>query len=881
MSSTKMSSTKSNPHPTSVALLPAFVYGSALALLLFYGIRSGWISHPLITRYVMGHPVSNIETVMVSIGLVALGLKAFWIFRQHHLLRQWVHPTVKSTAAITVSPTDHPASLDKTTDTQTPQPATHALATAGGNKTGDAGKLDDQQRSERLLDDLYQRPEAHRASLIWQRMAAALKHIQSRKTSEGIDAQLKHLANQDADAQHESYALVRLMVWAIPMLGFLGTVIGISEALGGLNLGADADLTLLIANLKSSLYVAFDTTALALTYGVALMFCQFGLDRVESNVLRNVDQQTEDFVLATFSSNEQESDPVARSISRMGQALLKATFGLVEHQHDLWHESLLAAQDAWISATENSKTNSETYITALIDGAGDNLAQKLAGALETADQRLQHRWEQWQVTLSDNTRTLAQFQQNATSHIEMLEQFFKTSSHLSHQQQTSITHLMLQLDELVAQSKRVQSNQEQEQQRTRQREEAAEKKRAEAAEAARLKAEAQQQQEAENDRRLMRESRQADESQAEFVGPRSRQTFLDATRRELQIALETAAEAGRLNEMEQEIEARLEAQAVGLRRPQRLPASRSPVTVPPAATVPPAVTDPPVVDSVPAEGENGLQSDEPKTLSDCGDHKTPTEQIPVPTISDWVARPQVQSPWEANPDVVSRPSGHSPAAGAAAKARVAPWQVWQQLDAEARSSSSGKSGKQTPVQQHVTVTQTDEATSRVTARRAPSPALHVFPDSPIAAQDVVTTQDVPKVWDALGSKASGNTTAPLSLAHDPVDGNRYDSHTFIASPFLSMPSSPVVQGSVAQGSVGAVGAVKHVQPRNGELTPELLQILQYKQTQLDNHRTAADANLDTEAPAGPSRSGVNPSGVNQEVRSMLVPFQDARIYRTA
>ncbi len=442
-----MNSTKTNPSPRSIAFAPSFVYGSALALLFFYSIRSGWIQHPLFTRYVMGHPVSNIETVMLCIGLCALGFKAFALLKERRQLDQWTNPVLDELSESTST------SSDPLVDTGLDNANIVAKTKQNGKNESPE---DDSDRAELLLQVIQQRPAKQQRSSVALRFSAALKHIQSRKTAEGIDAQLKHLASEDADAQHESYSLVRLMIWAIPMLGFLGTVIGISEALGGLNLGQDSDISGLITNLKSSLYVAFDTTALALTYGVALMFVQFGLDRVESGLLAQVDRTTEDFVLSTFAQVEEDKDPVARSISRMGQALLKATFGLVEHQHDLWNESLIAAQDAWISATENSKSNSDQYISALIDGASDNLAAKLSNALETADQQLQHRWQQWQVTLSDNTRTLAKFQQNASAHIEMLEQFFETCSHLSHDQQKSITQLMSHLDEMIVQSKQIQ-----------------------------------------------------------------------------------------------------------------------------------------------------------------------------------------------------------------------------------------------------------------------------------------------------------------------------------------------------------------------------------------------------------------------------------------
>ena len=57
------------------------------------------------------------------------------------------------------------------------------------------------------------------------------------------------------------------------MLGFLGTVVGISGALGGLTVASDFEA--MLSGLRDKLYVAFDTTALALTLSIVLMFAQF------------------------------------------------------------------------------------------------------------------------------------------------------------------------------------------------------------------------------------------------------------------------------------------------------------------------------------------------------------------------------------------------------------------------------------------------------------------------------------------------------------------------------------------------------------------------------------------------------------------------------
>ena len=437
-------------NPRMVPLLPSYIYGAGAAFLLFGLIRQGWLSHPIFDRYVMSHPVSLAETVMFSIGVTALVLKAWQLGSERRQLLAWQNSELSAESV------DSGALADDSTEKQDSERAAVknrqlvSGAVAGSESTNS-------ERAARFLQLLDMRPNAVQQSSIAGRIREVLQYIRSRQSTQDLDSHLKHLASREADAQHESYSLIRLMVWAIPMLGFLGTVLGISEALGGLNLGAGADLTGLITNLKSSLYVAFDTTALALTYGVALMFAQFGLDRVESANIARVDSLTDEFILEHFPIGEAVTESPTRAISRMGQALLQATFSLVEHQHELWSESLTSAQEAWVAATENSAAQSEAMLQSAMAAAGQQISLRLTEALERAEVQMLGRAEQWQVAMSDNAQLLTQSQQTASSHIQLLEQFFTQCSHLSAQQQTSITHMIGTMDRLMVQNQETQS----------------------------------------------------------------------------------------------------------------------------------------------------------------------------------------------------------------------------------------------------------------------------------------------------------------------------------------------------------------------------------------------------------------------------------------
>jgi biopolymer transport protein ExbB/TolQ len=76
-------------------------------------------------------------------------------------------------------------------------------------------------------------------------------------------------AEFDEDQLASSYSLVNGFLWAIPVFGFIGTVLGLSQAIGafGATLKSAADLSALKTSLQdvtAGLSTAFETTLVAL-----------------------------------------------------------------------------------------------------------------------------------------------------------------------------------------------------------------------------------------------------------------------------------------------------------------------------------------------------------------------------------------------------------------------------------------------------------------------------------------------------------------------------------------------------------------------------------------------------------------------------------------
>ena len=105
--------------------------------------------------------------------------------------------------------------------------------------------------STQWLNQLSELPGSISDSHLVCRLKEVLVRQSQRGSTKHLADDLRELSSRDLDSAHDSLGLVRIIVWAIPMLGFLGTVIGITQTLGGLDF---SNGTAAVDSLKGGLY---------------------------------------------------------------------------------------------------------------------------------------------------------------------------------------------------------------------------------------------------------------------------------------------------------------------------------------------------------------------------------------------------------------------------------------------------------------------------------------------------------------------------------------------------------------------------------------------------------------------------------------------------
>jgi biopolymer transport protein ExbB/TolQ len=143
---------------------------------------------------------------------------------------------------------------------------------------------------EPVLARLYATVDDPRQFLLYNRIVVALSNLRNLGRVTDVDEILRSQAEQDESMVETSYALVQAFVWAIPVLGFIGTVLGLSEAIGQFSgvLGGASDVEQISGALKgvtAGLATAFETTLEALVAALVIQLAITLLRKAEQEFL--------------------------------------------------------------------------------------------------------------------------------------------------------------------------------------------------------------------------------------------------------------------------------------------------------------------------------------------------------------------------------------------------------------------------------------------------------------------------------------------------------------------------------------------------------------------------------------------------------------------
>lgn len=198
------------------------------------------------------------------------------------------------------------------------------------------GKEISRQNVQQFNENVRGLPVDIHASFLTRRVLRGLEHYTVRGSSSEVSTMLSSQAELDNNAVSSSYSLLNVFIWAIPILGFIGTVQGLGDAVGNLSgsLEAASDVESIkksLGAITGGLGVAFDTTLVALIMSLFLKFPASSLQKSEEDLLNWVEDYCNENLLKRL-QDEDAGSPVASNHAALQKAINAA---LVPHQAEL------------------------------------------------------------------------------------------------------------------------------------------------------------------------------------------------------------------------------------------------------------------------------------------------------------------------------------------------------------------------------------------------------------------------------------------------------------------------------------------------------------------------------------------------------------------
>ena len=111
-------------------------------------------------------------------------------------------------------------------------------------------------------------PNAMQGYLLPRALLTAIERFGATRNVQDVSTAARDICESEGERMESELSIIRYIAWAIPSVGFIGTVRGIGDALGQAHRAVEGDIT----GVTSSLGVAFNSTFIALVISIVLMF---------------------------------------------------------------------------------------------------------------------------------------------------------------------------------------------------------------------------------------------------------------------------------------------------------------------------------------------------------------------------------------------------------------------------------------------------------------------------------------------------------------------------------------------------------------------------------------------------------------------------------
>jgi biopolymer transport protein ExbB/TolQ len=136
-------------------------------------------------------------------------------------------------------------------------------------------------------------PEIEKRLLLPRTLLAALQRFRATRSIQDSSAIAGEVCQAESDRLDSELAMIRYIAWAIPSIGFIGTVRGIGDALQQAHRAVQGD----ISGVTASLGTAFNSTFIALLLSLGIMFVVHQLQLRQERLVLDTESYVDEHLL--------------------------------------------------------------------------------------------------------------------------------------------------------------------------------------------------------------------------------------------------------------------------------------------------------------------------------------------------------------------------------------------------------------------------------------------------------------------------------------------------------------------------------------------------------------------------------------------------------
>ena len=129
-------------------------------------------------------------------------------------------------------------------------------------------------------------------------LLTAIERFGATRNVQDVSTAARAVCESEGERMESELSIIRYIAWAIPSVGFIGTVRGIGDALGQAHRAVEGDIT----GVTASLGVAFNSTFIALVISIVLMFFVHQVQLMQERLVLDSERYVDSWLIRRLKS---------------------------------------------------------------------------------------------------------------------------------------------------------------------------------------------------------------------------------------------------------------------------------------------------------------------------------------------------------------------------------------------------------------------------------------------------------------------------------------------------------------------------------------------------------------------------------------------------